>query len=102
MKKSRPLNSKELAILRQCSEGPATLVEMASRFRRAETRAQANSWARNSVRRPVRLGLLKKLERGSYGITAKGKAQLESVPASKPRKARPAKEKPVVEAKAAA
>lgn len=101
MKKSRPLNVKELAILRQCSEGPATIVEMASRFRRAKNKIQANSWARNSVRRPVRLGLLKKLERGSYGITAKGKTQLENVPASKPKRVRTAKDKPA-ETKAAA
>ena len=67
------LNSKELAVLRQCADGPATLAEMSSRFRRADDGAQRNSWARNSVRRPMRLGLLRKLKRGTYGITAKGR-----------------------------
>lgn len=72
--KNRELNNKELAILRQCAEAPATLKEMAKRFRRADDDTQANSWARNSVRRPVRLGLLKKQRRGTYAITAKGRA----------------------------
>jgi hypothetical protein len=73
---TKNLNRKELAVIRQCSEAPATLKEMATRFRLADDKAQANSWARNSVRRPVRLGLLKKLKRGTYGITAKGRALL--------------------------
>jgi hypothetical protein len=71
--KTAKLNNKELAVLRQCAEAPATLKEIAARFRRAEDKTQANSWARNSVRRPVRMGLLKKVARGTYGITAKGK-----------------------------
>jgi hypothetical protein len=74
---NRPLNNKELAVLRQCADGPSTLAEMAARFRRAENNAQRNSWARNSVRRPVRLGLLKKLKRGTYGLTAKGRALVD-------------------------
>ena len=72
--KNKELNNKELAVLRACAEAPATLAEMAGRFRRAGTKAQQNSWARNSVRRPVRLGLLKKQKRGTYTITAKGRA----------------------------
>jgi len=75
--KNTELNSKELAVLRQCADAPATLKEMAARFRRADNTAQANSWARNSVRRPVRLGLLKKLKRGTYGLTVKGRALIE-------------------------
>jgi len=67
------LNNKELAVLRACADAPATLAEIAARFRRADNKAQANSWARNSVRRPVRLGLLKKLKRGTYGLTVKGR-----------------------------
>jgi len=73
IKTTRPLNSKELAVLRQCAVASATLKEMAKRFRRADDDTQANSWARNSVRKPVRMGLLKKLKRGTYGLTAKGK-----------------------------
>jgi hypothetical protein len=72
-KTDRPFNAKELAVLRACAEAPTTLKEMEKRFRRADDNTQANSWARNSVRRPVRLGLLKKLKRGTYGLTAKGK-----------------------------
>lgn len=71
-KNNQKLNTKEVAILRQCAEAPATLKEMAARFRRAKTKAQANSWARNSVRKPVRLGLLKKQKRGTYAMTTKG------------------------------
>ncbi len=71
--KKQQLNNKELAILRQCAEAPATLKEMAKRFRRADDDTQANSWARNSVRKPVRLGLLKKMKRGTYSLTAKGR-----------------------------
>lgn len=75
----RPLNKKEIAILTAVAEAPdgkLTLAEMAKRFRRADNKAMANSWARNSVRRPTRLGLLKKSDRGTYSITAKGKAEL--------------------------
>lgn len=71
-KKNEQLNDKEIAILRQCAEAPATLKEMAARFRRAKTKAQQNSWARNSVRKPVRMGLIKKMKRGTYALTAKG------------------------------
>ena len=77
MKKTRDLNSKELAILRACTDAPTTLADMAGRFRRAGTKAKANSWARNSVRRPVRLGLLKKARRGTYALTSKGRAMVE-------------------------
>jgi hypothetical protein len=73
------LNSKELAVLRQCASKPSTIEQIASRFRRADDKAQANSWARNSVRKPVRLGLLKKLKRGTYGLTAKGKALIINI-----------------------
>jgi hypothetical protein len=76
IKTTRPLNSKELAVLRQCAVASATLKEMAKRFRRADDDAQANSWARNSVRRPVRMGLLKKAGRGTYAITVKGRMLL--------------------------
>lgn len=68
------LNNKELAVMRALVEGPATLDEISRRFRRAEKDGQANSWARNSVRKPLRLGLIRKVERGTYGLTAKGRA----------------------------
>lgn len=79
-KTTRPLNAKELAVLRQCAEEPATLDQIAARFRRADTKAQANSWARNSVRRPLRMGLIKKVGRGTYNSTAKGRAFLLAQP----------------------
>lgn len=68
------LNAKEVAVLRACEDGPTTLDEMSKRFRRAKLEGQAHSWARNSVRKPVRLGLLKKQGRGTYGLTPKGRA----------------------------
>lgn len=71
-KKTKELNSKEVAVLRACAEAPSTIAEIAARFRRADNKTQQNSWARNSVRKPVRMGLLKKLKRGTYGLTAKG------------------------------
>lgn len=73
-KASNDLNPKELAVLRACLEGPTTLTDIGKRFRRAKDDAQAHSHARNSVRKPVRLGLLKKAKRGTYAITAKGRA----------------------------
>jgi len=72
-KKTKELNSKEVAVMRACAETPSTIADIAKRFRRADDDTQANSWARNSVRKPVRMGLLKKLKRGTYGLTAKGK-----------------------------
>lgn len=72
-KKKSGLNVKELAVLRACSDGPATLEEMSKRFRRADGSAQANSWARNSVRKPLRMGLLKKVGKGTYAATPKGR-----------------------------
>lgn len=78
MRKS--LNTKEVAVLRQCDEGPTTLEEMSTRFRRAaDDKAQANSWARNSVRRPLRERLLMHTGPGTYAITAKGRHLLETV-----------------------
>lgn len=81
------LNPKEIAVLKQCAEGPATLEEMSKRFRRADDAAQSNSWARNSVRKPCRLGLMKKTGRGTYGLTAKGQAYLLQLGGRKPAKA---------------
>jgi len=76
--KIRKLNSKELAVMRQCADGPATLADIAKRFRKADNTTQANSWARNSVRRPVRMGLIKKLKRGTYGLTTRGGALINN------------------------
>lgn len=81
------LNPKEIAVLKQCEDGPATLEEMSKRFRRADDNAQSNSWARNSVRKPCRLGMLKKTDRGTYSITAKGTAFLLQLAGRKPAKA---------------
>ena len=78
-KATNDLNPKELAVLRACLEGPTKLADMAKRFRRAEDDAQANSYARNSVRKPVRLGLLKKQKRGTYGLTPKGRTFIDTL-----------------------
>lgn len=72
------LNAKELACLRACIEGPTTLADMSKRFRRAKDSVQANSYARNSIRKPVRLGLMRKQKRGTYQLTAKGRAVVEA------------------------
>lgn len=85
--KSASLNAKELAVLKQVADGPATLEAMSKRFRRADDAAQSNSWARNSVRKPCRLGLMKKAGRGTYAITAKGSAYLLQLGGRKPAKA---------------
>ena len=77
MKKStNDLNQKEVAVLRACADGPSTIADISKRFRRGDTDAQKNSWVRNSVRKPVRLGLLKKAKRGTYAITPKGRTAI--------------------------
>lgn len=73
-KASNDLNAKELACLRACADAPTTIASMSKRFRRAKNDTQANSYVRNSLRKPVRLGLLKKAKRGTYAITPKGRA----------------------------
>ena len=78
----RPLNAQETSVLRGLAEGPATIEELARRFRRADDSAQANSWVRNAMRRPRSRGLVKKVKRGTYTITDKGKAVL-AAPAQK-------------------
>lgn len=85
------LNSTEKKILRLAAEeGSATLDAMTSAFR-AQAREQPKKWkyaadrpgdeihwkanllVRNGIRKPVRLGLIRKVKPGTYAITAAGR-----------------------------
>lgn len=81
-------NAKELSVLKTLMAGPATLKELAQKFRPRnsrgdvktgpEAKAQANSWARNSVRRPFAKKAIKKAGRGKYALTDKGRDLLKA------------------------
>jgi len=68
------INAKEAKVLEQLNHGsaPQTIEQIAVCFK-GKSKAIANSWVRNSLRRPVRGGLVKNCARGTYGLTAKGK-----------------------------
>jgi hypothetical protein len=69
------LNAKELKILSALCNGQGTMTikELATECFKGKAKAQANSWVRNSLRRPARAGLIEQVERGTYKATAKGK-----------------------------
>jgi len=46
--------------------------------KRARSRRQAMSWARNALRRPHREGLVERVERGVWRLTRKGKREVAS------------------------
>lgn len=48
-----------------------TIVEMAMGCWKSKSKAQANSWVRNSLRRLVTSGLIEKQERGLYRVAQK-------------------------------
>jgi hypothetical protein len=77
--KDKPLNPKEEKVLGALSNGAGqlTLTELGALFK-GKKKSQANSWARNSLRRLVRGGLVKKVGRGTYEATAKGKKRAEA------------------------
>lgn len=50
--------------------------------KRATSKAQANSWARNALRRPLREGLVERVDLGVYRLTRKGRRQLEKAVAA--------------------
>jgi hypothetical protein len=68
------VNAKEAKVLSQLNHGsdPLKISDIAKCFK-GKTKAQANSWVRNSLRRLVRGGLVKQVSRGTYTLTAKGK-----------------------------
>jgi len=77
--KAKPLNLKEEKVLGALANGAGqlTLTELSALFK-GKKKSQANSWARNSLRRLVRGGLVKKVGRGTYEATAKGKKRAEA------------------------
>jgi hypothetical protein len=44
--------------------------------RRAKNHAQANSWARNALRRPLREGIVERVAPGVYRMTRRGRNQV--------------------------
>ena len=70
--KIESVNVKERKVLEKLNHGsePQKISEIALCFK---GKAQAVSWVRNSLRRPVRGGLVKQVDRGTYTLTAKGK-----------------------------
>ena len=68
-----PANARELAVMRKLVDGSATISELAKRFRRAGTPEAAASWVRNALRRPLRLGWIKQVARGTYNSTPIGR-----------------------------
>ena len=82
--KTEDLNAKEskvLDLLNGKGEGAretVTIPELTKVFKNtADTKAQANSWVRNSLRRLVTSGLVEKLERGSYRIAERARKRLQ-------------------------
>jgi hypothetical protein len=73
------LNTNESAIVRVLAEAdsPVHLGDLATRaFSKLRDDVRANSWARNSVRKPLSIGLVTKAGRGMYRITSTGKKLL--------------------------
>jgi hypothetical protein len=78
------LNMKERTVFNECARallagvgqrGAYTLDALAQGFAWvAKTKKQANSWARNAVRRPLRERLIKRVSSGTYAITPRGLA----------------------------
>jgi hypothetical protein len=66
------LNKNELKLMEHLKKNDQTIKALADKCFPSKTKVQANSWARNALRRPVRAGLIKKVERGTYKLTAKG------------------------------
>jgi hypothetical protein len=75
-------NRKELKVLdRLNGEGEGscpifTIKEIAKAAFGNKSKAQSNSWVRNSLRRLAVSGHVKRTERGSYKITAKGRKRI--------------------------
>lgn len=90
----RVLNSKErrvLGFLVECEGPSATLDELASIFKKSVSVEKANSWVRNSLRRLVCGGLVNKIARATYSITALGKRATSAPQVPDRSKPKPAK-----------
>ncbi len=53
-----------------------TIDDLAESCWKSKSRAQANSWVRNSLRRLIRGGVVEKVERGQYRIADSGRKKL--------------------------
>jgi hypothetical protein len=75
------LNSKELRIVTVLSEdaNPLPITALAAACFKEESAAKANSWIRNSLRRPVRGKWIEKMGRGTYRLTQTGKDRLAGI-----------------------
>ncbi len=72
-------NEKERAVLQTLASAsaPMHLADVASIAFPTTKSAKANSWVRNSVRRPLRFGLIGKTERGIYSPTVHGRKAIQ-------------------------
>lgn len=69
------LNAHECALLHALKRGEKrTISDLADKLWPSKSKAKRRSWTRNSLRRPFKLGLIKKVDEGTYALTPKGKA----------------------------
>ena len=78
-KMSGQLNPNEQAVFRVMSKDQDKSLEQISGSARfpKKIKAKANSWTRNSMRKLIRLGLVKKVERGHYRLTGRKPSGME-------------------------
>ena len=70
-------NAKERKVLDAlASKGTLSLAQLADICFSSKSKAQGNSWARNSLRRVVCAGYVRKVTAGTYTLTAHGHRQL--------------------------
>ena len=69
------LNTKEKAVVAVLRKGKELKIKDIARraFKKkgAGSRTKGNSWVRNSLRRPLSLGLVKQVGRGTYAMVAR-------------------------------
>jgi len=90
------LNKKEIAVLvalRKCNNGQGQISDIAGKaFPKKGTapKTKGNSWVRNSLRKLLRVGFVRKVTPGFYAVTAAGEAykapKVESEEAKTPAK----------------
>jgi hypothetical protein len=76
------LNAKESKVLGALNGSGAglravlTITELATACFKSQSKKKSNSWTRNSLRRLVQAGLVEKVERGKYRVSAAGRKKL--------------------------
>ena len=72
-------NANESSVLRVLADAtfPLHLGVLATKSFPTLADDKANSWVRNSVRKPLKRGLISKIADGTYKITAQGRKALE-------------------------